>query len=220
MTPPKAIFFDPQRKRWKRLRRILDVAAVVSTLVLAAFAISVLRRQQLPELLLSTPKRNYKALKETEPAVKKLGSKPRRKTALKPTNVPLNEGESLRAAYLVEYDEASYSSLKENIHSIDLLYPEWLHVVTPDGKLTAYTLDNRPYAVVDRNGVHNVDRENRVARTISESKANVDVLPLIQNADPSTGFSRDIISKMLADPGARQHFQQQVDAFLAGNPAY
>jgi cellulose synthase/poly-beta-1,6-N-acetylglucosamine synthase-like glycosyltransferase/peptidoglycan/xylan/chitin deacetylase (PgdA/CDA1 family)/spore germination protein YaaH len=220
MTPPKAIFLDPQRKRWKRLRRILDVAAVVSTLVLAAFAVNVLRRQQLPELLLSTPKRNYKALKETEPAVKKLGSKPRRKTALKPTNIPLNEGESLRAAYLVEYDEASYSSLKENIHSIDLLYPEWLHVVTPDGKLTAYTLDNRPYDVVDRNGVHNVDRENRVARTISESKANVDVLPLIQNADPSTGFSRDLISKMLADPGACQHFQQQVDAFLAGNPAY
>jgi cellulose synthase/poly-beta-1,6-N-acetylglucosamine synthase-like glycosyltransferase/peptidoglycan/xylan/chitin deacetylase (PgdA/CDA1 family)/spore germination protein YaaH len=220
MTPPKAIFFDPQRKRWKRLRRILDVAAVVSTLVLAAFAISVLRRQQLPELLLSTPKRNYKALKETEPAVKKLGSKPRRKTALKPTDIPLNAGESLRAAYLVEYDEASYSSLKENIHSIDLLYPEWLHVVTPDGKLTAYTLDNRPFDVVDRNGVHNVDRQNRVARTISESKANIDVLPLIQNADPNTGFSRGIISTMLADPVARQHFQEQVDAFLAGNPTY
>jgi hypothetical protein len=31
----KQIFFDPQRKRWKRLRRILDIAAIVTTLVVA-----------------------------------------------------------------------------------------------------------------------------------------------------------------------------------------
>ncbi len=35
--PDRQIFFDPERKRWKRLRRILDAAAVVSTLVLAGF---------------------------------------------------------------------------------------------------------------------------------------------------------------------------------------
>ena len=35
--PDKQIFFDPQRKRWKRLLRILNVTAVVSTLVLGIF---------------------------------------------------------------------------------------------------------------------------------------------------------------------------------------
>ena len=40
--PDKQIFFDPQRKRWKRLRRILDITAVVSTLVLAGFIFNVL----------------------------------------------------------------------------------------------------------------------------------------------------------------------------------
>ena len=45
----------------------------------------------------------------------------------------LNSGEGLRAAYYVEDDPASYSSLKQHIHQIDLLFPEWLHVVTPDG---------------------------------------------------------------------------------------
>jgi hypothetical protein len=58
----KQVFFDPQRKRWKRLRRILDAAAVTFTLVLAAFIFNVLRNQHLPELLLPTPKHNYKAL--------------------------------------------------------------------------------------------------------------------------------------------------------------
>ncbi len=58
----KQIFFDPQRKRWKRLRRILDVTAVLTTLVLAGFIFNVLRSQPLPELLLPAFRHNYKAI--------------------------------------------------------------------------------------------------------------------------------------------------------------
>ena len=39
--PDKQIFFDPHRKRWKRLRRIFDVTAVLTTLVLAGFIFNV-----------------------------------------------------------------------------------------------------------------------------------------------------------------------------------
>jgi hypothetical protein len=60
--PDRQIFFDPERKRWKRLRRILDAAAVVSTLVVAGFIFNVLRSQHLPELLLPIPRHNYRAL--------------------------------------------------------------------------------------------------------------------------------------------------------------
>ena len=35
--PGQQIFFDPERKRWKRLRRILDAVAVLSTLVVVGF---------------------------------------------------------------------------------------------------------------------------------------------------------------------------------------
>jgi len=60
--PDRQIFSDPQRKRWKRLRRILDASAVLSTLILAGFIFNVLVNQHLPELLLPIPKHNYKAL--------------------------------------------------------------------------------------------------------------------------------------------------------------
>ena len=30
--PDRQIFYDPERKRWKRLRRILDISGVVFTL--------------------------------------------------------------------------------------------------------------------------------------------------------------------------------------------
>ena len=59
--PDQQIFFDPERKRWKRLRRILDATAVISTLVVAGFIFNVLRSQRLPELLLPIPKHNYRA---------------------------------------------------------------------------------------------------------------------------------------------------------------
>ncbi|MEI9969109.1 MAG: hypothetical protein WDM87_10950 [Terracidiphilus sp.] len=45
----------PERKRWKRLRRILDAIAVLSTLVVVGFIFNIVRNQQLPELLLPNP---------------------------------------------------------------------------------------------------------------------------------------------------------------------
>src|ERR1039458_6039327 len=96
----KQIFFDPQRKRWKRLRRILDAAAVLFTLVLAAFIFNILRFQQLPELLLPTPKHNYKALPDRPSNVRgsKVPRPARRNTTRKPSEIPFNTGEGLRAA--------------------------------------------------------------------------------------------------------------------------
>ena len=46
MTPDHQIFFDPQRKRWKRLRRILDVSALIFTVVVIIFIYNVFRGQQ------------------------------------------------------------------------------------------------------------------------------------------------------------------------------
>jgi len=150
--PDKQIFFDPQRKRWKRLRRVLDVTAVFSTLVFVAFVFNVLRYQQLPELLLPVPKHNYKALPE-HPALLHgaNGQRPaRRKTSRKPSQIPFNTGEGLRAAYYVPYDQASYSSLKQHVHQIDLLFPEWLHIDAPQGVLLGVNNDtHREYPIID-----------------------------------------------------------------------
>ncbi len=165
--PDKQIFFDPQRKRWKRLRRILDITAVVSTLVLGGFIFNVLRNQHLPDLVLNTPKHNYKALRDRPVVVKggKTARPARRKTDRKPSEIPLNSGEGLRAAYYVQDDAASYSSFKEHVHQIDLLYPQWLHVDAPNGTLLGMSSDNiREYPIVDGTTVHDPDDSNRVKK--------------------------------------------------------
>src|SRR5271155_2344574 len=203
----KQVFYDPQRKRWKRLRRIFDVAALLGLVLGSIFVVDLVRMKPLPELFLQGQKRNYKALANQNTPVLKPGQKLRRsahrKTDRKPSDVPLNQGEGLRAAYYVEDDPASYSSLKQHISQIDLLFPEWLHVVTPDGSLTGYTLDNRPYPIVGHSGVRPVDREEKVARTVAANHVNLDIFPLVNNYDPIKGVFLPMIGDVLSSDTAR-----------------
>ncbi len=217
------VFYDPQRKRWKRLRRIFDGMALTGLIIGTIFVIGLLRIRPLPELLLDTPKRNYRTL-SNPPLVTKSGQKLRRsahrKSDNRPSDIPLNSGEGLRAAYYVEDDPASYSSLKQHIKQIDLLFPEWLHVVTPDGALISYTIDNRLYPVVDAAGVHEVDREQKVRRVITEAREDTEVFPLVNNYDSVKGLFLPSVGDFLMNPDSRANFVRQVDRLLAANPDY
>ena len=115
---------------------------------------------------------------------------------------------------------ASYSSLKQHVKQIDLLFPEWLHVITPDGKLTAYNTDNKPFDVVDGGGVHGVDIETKVQRTIAESGAPTEIFPLVNNNDILKNAFMPEVGAFLQDPAARARFQAQVMRFLASNTRY
>ena len=224
----KPVFFDPQRKRWRRLRRILDILALAGLLLFAAFVIGLVRMRRLPELALGTPRRNYSALPVNPPAKRtdtRVRPSAHRKTNREASAIPLNSGEGLRAAYYVEDDPASYSSLREHIKDIDLLFPEWIHVVTPDGALTSYTNEDghlRSFAVVDSSGVHEVDHERKVAHTIAQDQEATppEIFPLVNNYDAIKGMFLPSIGEFLNNPASRAAFVQQVDKFLAANPNY
>jgi cellulose synthase/poly-beta-1,6-N-acetylglucosamine synthase-like glycosyltransferase/peptidoglycan/xylan/chitin deacetylase (PgdA/CDA1 family)/spore germination protein YaaH len=221
--PDKQIFFDPQRKRWKRLRRILDAVAVVTTLVVAGFIFNTLRGQRLPELLLSAPKHNYKAISDRTPLLHGKGSPPpsRRHSTLKPSEVPLNS-EGLRAAYYVPDDATSYSSFKEHVHQIDMLFPQWLHVYPPDGTLMAVSSDNtiREYPVIDGNNVHDPDDLNKIKNVIVATKEDTEIFPHLNNYNARTGIWDAAIGQVLADSGKRAHLRQQIIRFFTALPVY
>jgi cellulose synthase/poly-beta-1,6-N-acetylglucosamine synthase-like glycosyltransferase/peptidoglycan/xylan/chitin deacetylase (PgdA/CDA1 family)/spore germination protein YaaH len=220
--PNKQIFFDPHRKRWKRLRRILDVTAVLVTLVMAAFIFNVLRNQHLPELLLPTPKHNYKALNDRTPLLHGAKARPaRRKTGRKPSDIPFNTGEGLRAAYYVPYDEASYSSFKEHVHQIDLLFPEWLHVDAHQATLLSIHNDShREYPVVDGATVHDPDDGDRIKRVIQAAKEDTEIFPHLNNFNPNTQSWESSYGDVLKDPVKRAALRQQILRFLTAYPLY
>jgi peptidoglycan-N-acetylglucosamine deacetylase len=221
--PDQQIFFDPERKRWKRLRRILDAIAVLSTLVVVGFIFNVVRNQQLPELLLPNPKHNYRAL--PEPTILERNGKnqrpARRKTERKPSDIPLNTGEGLRAAYYVQDDPASYSSLKEHIHQIDLLFPMLLHVDSPNGTLMMMSGDNlSELPVITGAAVHDPDYQDKVKNVIQEAKEDTEVFPAINNYNPHTQQWDIGVGNVLMDPDQNAALLKQIVLFLDTYPAY
>src|ERR1700732_1700670 len=157
------VFYDPRRARWKRLRRLVDITAVFVSALIIFFVYTALRDEPLPELLFSPQKRAFKALKENEKDKardlrKKIAARSHRKSKLAASQVTLNQGEGIRAAFYVPWDAASFSSLRDFSRQIDLLYPDWLHVLTPDGHLQAVDdPTNQFFDVLQNNHVRSVD---------------------------------------------------------------
>lgn len=219
--PDHQIFFDPGRKRWKRLRRIIDAIAVITTLVLAGFTFNMLRNQPLPELLLPTSRHNYKALPDRGAVRSKAQRPARRKTTRKPSEIPFNSGEGLRAAYYVPYDEASYSSFKQHVRQIDLLFPEWLHVASSAPTLLGVDNEShRYYPIIDRNTIHDPDDLGRIKRTIQLAKEDTEIFPHLNNYNASNQTWDANVGVLLSDEGNRATLRQQILRFLAAFPAY
>ncbi len=209
------IFYDPRRRRWKTLRRLFDALALATTLVVLFFVVMVFRQEPLPNLLLPEQKHQYKALKEKETHRPKARQIALRQKGKKPSQVVLNSGEGIRAAFYVTWDAASFSSLREYVHQIDLLYPEWLHVLSPDGHLEAFTSDNARFDVVEGGHVHPVD--DQVMPMLKAENAETEVFPLVNNFDPLEGQNGEWLPQIgvvLDNPQARQRLRTELLAFL------
>ncbi|HEY6369082.1 MAG TPA: polysaccharide deacetylase family protein, partial [Candidatus Sulfotelmatobacter sp.] len=211
------VFYDPQRARWKRLRRLVDVTAVVVSALVIFFVYTALRDEPLPELLFSPQKRAFKALKESEKdkardRQKKQAARSHRKSKLAASQVKLNQSEGIRAAFYVPWDAASFSSLRAYAHQIDILYPDWLHVLTADGRLQGVDdQTNKYFDVVEGSTVLPVD--DRVMPFLKAEDPQMEVFPMVNNSD-GANFVGDI-GGFLNNPGARALFRQQASQFLS-----
>src|ERR1700729_4592533 len=199
------VFYDPRRARWKRLRRLVDVTAVVVSILVIFFVYTALRDEPLPELLFSPQKRAFKALKESErekarDRQKKRASRSHRKSKLAASEVKLNQEEGIRAAFYVPWDAASFSSLRDYARQIDILYPEWLHVLTADGRGQGVEdQTNKFFDVVQGDQVRPVD--DRVMPFLKTEGTNMDVFPMVNNFDGANWEGG--ITEFLKNPAAR-----------------
>ena len=210
----KAIFHDPQRKRWKRLRLIFDVAAAIVSLSIVIFVVSLMHSAPLPSLRLTDQKRPYHAIKEKERKHPPKHPNTHRGSKTPPSQVVLNSEEGIRGAFYVTWDAGSFSALKAYYPQIDLLFPEWLHVMSADGRVQGVSLLNEFFNVVQNGQVHPVD--DKVMPFLKEAKAETEVFPLVNNFQPITNEWLDM-APFLMNPAARANFRQQIMLFLASD---
>src|SRR5882757_6469682 len=218
----KQVFYDPKQARWKRIRRVFDALALALTFLVVFFIYTALRSEPLPDLSLRTEKRPYHALKEKEKdkarerrrlaTLARAGHRPHSRKA--PSQIKLNADQGVRAAFYVSWDAASFSSLREYAQQIDLLFPVWLQVLTPDGRLQGVDPEtNKMFDVVHNQTLHSVD--DKVMPFLKTEGTSIDVFPVVQNFD-GTDFVGGI-ADFLNDPAARARFRHEVALFLASD---
>ncbi|HYL93149.1 MAG TPA: glycosyltransferase, partial [Alphaproteobacteria bacterium] len=212
----KPVFYDPKKKRWGRLRWLLNVTGVVITGLVAFFIVTVFfHPEPLPRLLMPEQRRKLRALKERAQVKRVQALGRHRRTPKAPSDVVLNTDEGIRAAYYVMWDAASFVSLQEYYPQIDILFPEWLHVLTPDGHMQGVDSTNHLFPAIQNNKARAVD--DRVMPFLKSQKANMDVFPLINNFDAVSKEWKTDIGKFLDDPQARQTFRSELLLFLASD---
>ena len=104
-------------------------------------------------------KKPYHALKDNQKRKPPRRANTHRKTKQPASQVVLNSDEGIRGAFYVQWDAASFASLKEYYPQIDLLFPEWMHVLTADGRLQSVTELNTLFDVMDKGKPRPVDEK-------------------------------------------------------------
>ncbi|HXY15948.1 MAG TPA: glycosyltransferase [Terriglobales bacterium] len=216
MTQP--VFYDPRQARWRRLRRLFDALAICFMLLVIFFLYNAIHGEQLPALFWKAETKPYHALRETE----RQRARERRRLAAERRSHHKGQGSPLlkpdteegpRAAFYVAWDAASFSSLREYARQIDLLYPEWLHAVTRDGRLQA--IDEQTgkfFDVLQGTTPRTVD--DKVMPFLKSEGTGMEVYPMVNN---SNGADWVDISGFLNDPAARARFRHEIAVFLASD---
>ncbi len=187
MADGKPIFYDEERRRWRRTRRVLEITGALFAFVVLLFVISVLRKPNLPELLLPDTRpllRGIRMPRLLRAAVQRHGRK-KRVAAL--GQVP-DHYDPLRAAFYVSWDPASLASLQQHYRELDLLIPEELQCTSPDGRL-------------------DIAADAKLTEWLHSTGIELPLMSLLQNSD-GTNFLPERLAAMLANPAARAHLIQ------------
>ena len=201
MKPRKPIFYDEQRRRWRRTSRILEISGALFTLLAITFLINVLVSPRLPVPLLPTNRTALHPVREktrTKITLKRTG-RYRRVESLGQMPAAYDP---VRAAFYVSWDPASLAALQQHFRDFDLLIPERLHSITATGRL-------------------DVEADPKLAaweQTLQQQNPPIRIptMPLLNNSD-GTNWLTDEMAAMLKSPAARGNLAQQSVQYLTQN---
>jgi peptidoglycan-N-acetylglucosamine deacetylase len=197
MAEGKPIFYDQERRRWRRTRLALEIAGAFFTFVLVVFLLDVGRKPDLPEILRPDTRAGLHAVPAKARARSVRQGRKRKVAAL--GHVPQNY-DPLRAAFYVSDDSNSFASLQLHYRDIDLLIPEQLHAISRDGSLVA-------------------DQDAKLAgflQSLPKRTPPVDlqVMAMVNNYDAKLNvWCPPQMLQMLANPAARESLARQLEEY-------
>jgi peptidoglycan-N-acetylglucosamine deacetylase len=210
MKERKPIFYDSEKVRWRRTRRILEISGILLTLLLIYFFVTVAGSVELPSSLLPDNRPAYHSAKKKNGKVVNA----REGRHLRVSRIgQIPEGyDPLRAAFFVSWDPNSLASLKKHYKDLDLLMPEQLHSVTADGAITVvdYERGSEKIKVTPTQAIAVLkqDKLHQWMRSLNPP-VELPMMGLLNNYDGTVWRVKEM-EEMLADPAARRHLVTDV----------
>src|ERR1700741_4777974 len=209
MKERRPIFYDAERVRWRFTRRTLEITGALLTLLLAYFFVTIAISVELPAGLLPDTKPGYHPLKIKKKVTPVREGRRRRVANI--GSVPATY-EPVRAAFFVSWDPNSLASLKKHYKDIDLLIPEQLHAVTPDGAVTVvdYERNGQTVKATPAEAIFRLkqDKLHQWMRSLNPP-VELPMMGLLNNYD-GTVWRVPELAAMLANAAARQHLVADV----------
>jgi peptidoglycan-N-acetylglucosamine deacetylase len=205
------IFYDAERVRWRRTRRVMEISGVLLTLLLAYFFVTIAVSVELPAGLLPDTKPGYRAVKSKKKPVTREG---RHRRVANIGKVPASY-DPVRAAFFVSWDPNSLASLKKHYKDIDLLIPEQLHAVTPDGALTIVDYERGQYtAKATPPEAISILKEDKLHQWMKSLNPPVELptMGLVNNYDGVQWRIKEM-AQMLANPAARKNLVRDITEY-------
>jgi peptidoglycan-N-acetylglucosamine deacetylase len=213
MKERRPIFYDAERVRWRRTRRVFELTGALLTVLLAYFFVTIAVSVELPAGLLPDTKPGYHAFK---PKKKPLPAREGRHRRIANLGTVPASYDPLRAAFYVSWDPNSLASLKKHYREIDLLIPEQLHAVTADGGLTFVDYEHGQTSVkgTPTEGLALL-KEDKLHLWMKSLNPPVELpmMALLNNYD-GTAWRIEEMVKMLEDTTARQNLVRGVVEFV------
>ncbi len=212
MKERKPIFYDAEKVRWRRTRRILEISGAGLTLLLVYFFLTIAGSVELPSSLLPDTRPVYHPLKKKllKPVVLREG----RHTRVANIGQVPAAYDPLRAAFFVSWDPNSLASLKKHYKDIDLLMPEQLHAVTPDGAITVVdyernqTVQASPAEALSR---LQQDKLHQWMRSMNPP-LELPMMGLLNNYDGTVWRVKEMV-ELLASPASRNRLISDVTQY-------
>jgi peptidoglycan-N-acetylglucosamine deacetylase len=215
MPERKPIFYDQERRRWRRTRLVLEITGGFFTFVLIIFFINIVRNPELPEILRPDTHGGLHAIHLRTKAKPVRQGRKHRVAAL--GKIPQNY-DPLRAAFYVPYDPNSLASLQLHYHDIDVLIPETLHTLAPDGTLDVVTPDGKLHPV-PADGRLTIVPDPKLAAWMESSGVELPVMALMNNSDGTNWQTHDLYTMMTTPAARRRLIQTAVQYVLAQKQA-
>lgn len=210
----RPVFHDHTGKRWKLLVRISTAAALVLSILGAAFSFSLVAlplsplsvqyhsslHHLIPRLVThAEAERRFVARRTVAKLNKAIAqeNKPRHKKHLRSPGKPY----STVIGFYVNWNERSFESLRDHIKSLTYVMPQWLYL-TPDGR-----------SYQNRFG-QSTDDKNVIALSI---KNDVPIIPMLDNVEQGKGFQWDRLQRLLSSRSAQRKLALELRDYLLQN---